>query len=136
MQRLRNENELIGLDAIRVVVDEFYNRIQVHPTLAEPFEIIEDWPEHKEKLAHFWWLSLGGEPYANFQYDVGPKHMVLPINDSHVDEWLDLFYEVMAKHIPEEHAEAWHFRARNMGRAIRMMVSYHQQASQHAQNSN
>jgi hemoglobin len=130
MQRFRNDNEEIGLEKIKAVVDEFYNRIQEHPTLAEPFQIVEDWPEHKDKLAHFWWLSLGGEPYANYQYNVGPLHMVLPINDSHVEDWLELFFEVMSKHIPEEQVDAWHGRAQNMGRSIKMMVAYHQQASQ------
>lgn len=127
MSRARYDNEIIGLETIRAVVDEFYERIQSHPTLAEPFAIIHDWPEHKDRLAHFWWLSLGGEPYRDYQYNVGPLHMALDINDAHVDDWLDLFYEVMSKYIAEEQVDAWHGRAQNMGRSIRMLVEYGQQ---------
>lgn len=130
IQRQRNANELIGLENIRAVVDDFYNRIQVHSTLAKPFEVVTDWPEHKERLAHFWWLSLGGNAYADYQYNVGPMHMVLGIDDSHVDDWLALFLEVMKAHIPAEKAQIWHGRATHMGRSIRMLAAYGAKAAE------
>jgi len=123
-QRQRKVNEAIGIESIRAVVDDFYDRIQVHPTLAKPFEVVTDWPEHKERLVHFWWLSLGGEAYADFQYNVGPIHMTLGIDDAHVDDWLALFLEVMQKHIAEEHVQAWHGRAMHMGCSIRMLAAH------------
>lgn len=124
VQRQRNANEIIGLESIKAIVDDFYNRIQVHPTLAGPFQVVTNWPEHKERLVHFWWLSLGGEAYADYQYNVGPMHMVLGIDDSHVDDWLALFFDVMSEHIPAEQVAIWHGRATHMGRSIRMLAAY------------
>jgi len=64
----------IGRDGIAAVVDVFYTRIQGHPSLAGPFGIVEDWPHHKEKLTHFWWVLLGGDPYMEVDYSVPMKH--------------------------------------------------------------
>jgi hemoglobin len=120
----RNTHEAIGLPAITAVVDDFYSRIQHHPTLAKPFERVDDWPEHKARLTHFWWLSLGGKAYRDDQYRVGPLHMTLGITDALVDDWLALFHQVMVEHLDAELAEAWYRRAANMGRSIRMLASF------------
>jgi len=45
----------IGKPSVDKVVDDFYNRIQIHSTLSEPFSIVSHWDEHKVKL-----LSSGG----------------------------------------------------------------------------
>lgn len=123
-RRTRNTHEAIGLAAMAAVVDDFYDRIQAHPTLAEPFERIDDWPEHKARLTHFWWLSLGGKAYRDDQYRVGPLHMSLGINDELVDDWLALFNQVLHEHLDPELAQAWYQRAANMGRSIRMLASF------------
>lgn len=47
--------ELLGRKQIDLIVDDFYNRIQNHPTLAKPFSNVHDWPTHKEKITEFWW---------------------------------------------------------------------------------
>src|SRR5690625_4443274 len=106
--RERETNDSIGHDTIAAVVDDFYDRIQHHPTLAEPFERLHDWPEHKAKLTHFWWVSLGGDRYAPFEYRVGPVHMELGVPEGLVDDWLALFRQVLDEHLPAELAEAWY----------------------------
>lgn len=119
--RERSTHEAIGLDTVAAVVDDFYSRVQAHPTLAEPFRRVEDWPEHKRRLTHFWWISLGGERYRDDQYRVAPLHVPLGITDELVDDWLALFETTLHDHLPPELAEAWMTRARNMGRSIRML---------------
>lgn len=119
--RERRTHEAIGREAIARVVDDFYDRIQRHPTLAEPFQRVQDWPEHKARLTHFWWISLGGERYRDDQYRVAPAHLPLGITDELVDDWLALFRETLSRHLEPELAEAWYARAAHMGRSIRML---------------
>jgi len=119
--RDRSTHQAVGLNTIRRVVDDFYDRVQRHSTLAEPFRRVEDWPEHKRRLTHFWWISLGGARYRDDQYRVAPLHMPLGITDALVDDWLALFEATLRDHLPPDLVEAWLDRARNMGRSIRMV---------------
>lgn len=106
------------------VVDVFYDRIQQHPTLAEPFRVVSDWSEHKAKLTHFWWVSLGGQAYADYQYSVISRHVSVGVTDQLVDDWLTLFDVTMREIISDELADAWMHRARHMGKSIRMLGSF------------
>lgn len=123
--RSRQMHEEIGLGRIQAVVDDFYARIQHHPTLAAPFDIVEDWPEHKARLSHFWWVSLGGAPYRDDRYRVAEKHLPAGLTDALVDDWLVLFRQVLSEHLPEELAAYWYSRAENMGRSLRLMSEFH-----------
>lgn len=123
-ERLRDTNQAIGLNTIAAVVDDFYDRIQRHPTLAEPFTRVDDWPEHKERLTHFWWVSLGGNRYRDYQYRVGPIHMSVGVTDALVDDWLALLRATLDDHLEPELADAWYSRAQHMGRSIRMLGSF------------
>ncbi|MGD8429429.1 MAG: group III truncated hemoglobin [Ectothiorhodospiraceae bacterium] len=121
-ERERDTHGAIGHDAIAAVVDDFYERIQRHPTLAKPFARVTDWPEHKARLTHFWWLSLGGERYRDDQFRVGPAHMSVGITEELVDDWLALFAETLGDHLEPEAAGLWLHRARHMGKSIRMLA--------------
>lgn len=123
-ERQRDTHEAIGHAAIAAVVDDFYERIQRHPTLSGPFAQVQDWPEHKARLTHFWWLSLGGEAYRDDQYRVGQVHMRLGIKEALVDDWLALFRQTLEAHLAPEHVEAWYHRAEHMGRSIRILSSF------------
>ncbi|MCO6441849.1 MAG: group III truncated hemoglobin [Nitrococcus mobilis] len=122
--RQRDTHAAIGLEAIRSVVDDFYNRIQRHPTLAEPFGRVKDWPEHKARLSHFWWISLGGERYRDDRYRVAATHLPIGISDALVDDWLALFRTTLADHLEADLAAQWYQRAEHMGRSIRMLAEW------------
>ena len=125
--RSRNTHEQIGLEKISAVVDDFYNRIQRHPTLARPFSRVRNWDEHKARLSHFWWISLGGAAYRPDIYNVAAKHMDAEVGMTAalIDDWLALFQETLRDSLPMEHAEAWLSRAQNMGRSLRLMLDFH-----------
>ncbi|KAB7627771.1 group III truncated hemoglobin [Alkalilimnicola sp. S0819] len=123
-ERERNTHERIGHPRVAAVVDDFYSRVQVHPTLAEPFGRVDDWPEHKARLTHFWWVSLGGEAYRDDRYRVAGAHMGLGVDGALVDDWLALFEQTLHDHLEPELAEAWLQRARHMGRSIRAMLDF------------
>jgi hemoglobin len=113
----------IGLPTIRVVVDDFYDRIQRHPTLVEPFGIVGDWTLHKERLTHYWWTVMGGLPYQDFRYALGDKHAPVGVTNALVDDWLQLFHETLLDHLDADLAQRWHGLARGIGESLRLMFA-------------
>lgn len=115
----------LGRDTIAGVVDTFYERIQQHPTLAGPFRIVTDWQAHKAKMTHFWWVSLGGRAYAEYDYKVVPKHAAIGITPALVDDWLALFDRTVREQAAGAAADLWLFRARRMGDSLRLVGNYY-----------
>ncbi len=111
----------IGHGGIAAVVDAFYTRIQHHPTLAAPFGIVEDWPQHKEKLTHFWWVLLGGDPYLDTEYSVPMKHFKAGFTDALLGDWLELFGETQRDLLPEDQADDWLHLTVGMGANLARM---------------
>ena len=66
--------DTLGRERVAAVVSDFYDRVRAHPTLARPFAVVHDWPEHKAHIGHFWWVTLGGKPYRSRPYHVAQKH--------------------------------------------------------------
>ena len=122
--RQRDLYAAIGSKKIGVIVEDFYGRVQLHPSLAEPFSMVQDWDEHKKRLAHFWWISLGGPAYRQDRYRVAEKHVPLGITAELVDDWLTLFHATLLDHLPAEMAEPWFARAKNMGESIHLMANF------------
>jgi hemoglobin len=105
----------IGRDAVDRVVDDFYNQIQTHPTLSKPFSIVIHWDRHKEKIADFWWVVLGGQPTSSYKYDPVNKHFTAGFTDQLLSDWKNLFFEVLSKHLTPELAQAWQARVELIG---------------------
>jgi len=123
--KLRDTYALIGRARITAVVDGFYDRVRRHPTLAGPFGRVSDWTEHKARLTHFWWLSLGGPAYRQDRYRVAEKHIPVGVTHELIADWLKLFQETLNDHLPEEVAALWFTRASNMGASLRLMADYY-----------
>src|SRR3546814_4094046 len=77
-------------EQIAALVDRFYDRIQVHPTLGPVFNAaVDDWDEHKRLLVSFWTsvvLRAGtdrGNPMA--------AHRPHPTTPEHFGQWLGLW---------------------------------------------
>ncbi|MEW5791972.1 MAG: group III truncated hemoglobin [Pseudomonadota bacterium] len=113
----------IPLPTIRAVVDDFYNRIQQHPTLAEPFGAVSDWELHKDRLTHYWWTVMGGQPYRNYGYALGDKHAPVGITHALVDDWLALFHGTLLDHLEPELAQRWLRLAQGIGESLRLMFA-------------
>lgn len=113
--------ELIGRERVAHVVQVFYGRIRLHPTLSTPFARVHDWPEHEAILAHFWWVSLGGERYMDYPYAVARKHLAAGFTPELLVEWLALFRAVLQAELPEELATGWIKRAELIGESLTHM---------------
>ena len=105
----------IGNQAINAVVNEFYNLIQTHPSLAKPFGSVEDWSEHKKRIAEFWWAALGGQPTESYKYNPVAKHFAAGFNHALLQDWKTLFKEVLDRHLSQELAAQWFDRVELIG---------------------
>jgi hemoglobin len=111
----------IGVDKVKAIVGDFYDRVQQHPTLARPFQTVNNWEEHKIHLSHFWWVTLGGRPYRNKPYRVADKHAMAGFTPELLVDWLKLFQATLDSHLPADIAEQWFARATNIGRSLKLM---------------
>lgn len=114
----------IGLEKIEGIVSDFYDRVQRHETLAVPFRIVHDWAEHKAHLSHFWWVSLGGRAYREQSYRVAEKHAAAGFTPELLVDWLDLFRDTLARHLPPDLAEHWYARAARIGQSLQLMHEF------------
>ena len=129
MRAMQDIASAIGLDRVTEVVSDFYDRVQQHPTLGVPFGIVDDWPEHKAHLAHFWWVTLGGRPYRDKPYQVAHKHALAGFTPELLVDWLALFRQTLEQHLPAELAAQWYARAANIGRSLVYMHEFRQRQS-------
>lgn len=113
----------IPLPIIRAVVDDFYNRVQRHPTLSEPFAIVDDWALHKDRLTHYWWTVMGGQRYRDYGYALGDKHAPVGVTPALVDDWLALFHQTLLDHLDPPLAERWLRLAQGIGESLRLMFA-------------
>lgn len=119
----------IGHDRVEGVVHAFYDQVRIHPTLAEPFNRVQDWPHHLEHLTHFWWTNLGGFRYRDDSYQVAQKHMEAGFTPELLADWLTLFETSLREKLPEILADLWLGRAKNIGRSLVMMHEHQNRTS-------
>lgn len=118
---MRDIAEEIGRPRVAQIVDQFYRQIRRHPTLADPFGKVTDWPAHLEHLTHFWWVTLGGERYLDYRYTVPAKHADVGFTPALLSDWLALFRQTVRSHLPGDLAEQWIERAERIGESLRLM---------------
>ncbi len=103
-------------DIVRLV-DRFYDRVRVHPTLGPVFAaVVHDWDEHKTTLVAFWSsivLKTGryrGNPMA--------MHRPLPIDASHFAEWLALWQDTAHAVLAPAQAQQFVEHAQRIARSL------------------
>lgn len=102
------------------VVDDFYSRIQKDPVLQVPFRSVHDWPEHVQRLIHFWWSRFGGRVYLFNYYRPVEKHFFAGFDRSLLKRWLDIFHETLQSHLKPEQVETWRSISEKLGEALAM----------------
>lgn len=105
-------------DEILRVVDDFYDHIQRDPVLQIPFKSVVDWPEHVQKLTHFWWIRFGGKPYLFTHYNPVAKHYFAGFNRELLTRWLFLFHETLQTHLKPDQAAMWRLVSERMGEGL------------------
>lgn len=105
---------------IYLVVDNFYKKVSKHPSLKIPFQSVNDWQDHIERMTQFWWIRFGGKPYMFSQYNPVLKHYYAGFNQKYLTEWLDLFHDVIRSQLTTEQFKAWEGMSVQMGRGLLM----------------
>lgn len=85
-----------------------------------PFKSVGDWPEHIQKLTHFWWVRFGGKPYLFNYYNPVPKHFFAGFNRDLLTRWLFIFQETLQSHLTSEQAALWRLVSERMGEGLSM----------------
>ncbi|MBL7543607.1 MAG: group III truncated hemoglobin [Bdellovibrionaceae bacterium] len=101
-----------------IVVEDFYTRIQQDPILHVPFLSVVDWPEHIQKITHFWWIRFGGPAYMFSEYNPVAKHFFAGFNPELLQRWLSLFHATLETHLSQKQASLWKNISTRMGDAL------------------
>ena len=83
---------------IKLLVDSFYSKIKADDLLGPIFQekLGDHWDQHLEKMYKFWGMAL----FARSGYSGHPlsKHLTLPIEETHFNRWLHLFFNTLNEH--------------------------------------
>lgn len=80
--------DISNKEDVELLVDKFYDRV-LKDEILKPFFINLDFQKHKPKMVHFWTFTLLDE--AGYTTDVTKKHMNMPLEQKHFDQWISLF---------------------------------------------
>jgi hemoglobin len=86
--------DIENIQDIKILVDRFYTKVRADQTLAPVFDLrIRDWGPHLETMYRFWNAAL----FQVREYVGNPfmKHAGLPVDGSHFQRWIELFYETL-----------------------------------------
>lgn len=122
-------NDIEKLEDIKLMVDDFYEKIEKNPLLKDIFnDIIQDrWPEHLETMYKFWQTVLleqhtyNGRPFI--------PHVNLPVEKEHFDEWLRLFNETIDQHFKGKKADRAKWQANRMAEMFLSKILYYRNSS-------
>lgn len=96
---------------IKILVDRFYEKVQGDALLAPVFSHV-NWPHHLPTMYDFWSsLLLGDQSYRGNPFH---KHLHLPIQSQHFNQWLKLFRETVGENFEGEKADEVLMRAESI----------------------
>lgn len=122
-------------DDIYRVIDEFYRRVQQDEDLKVPFQSVHDWPEHIDRLTHFWWTRFGGQPYLFTFYNPVAKHYHAGFNAFLLAKWLGLFHQTLSEKLNADQAQLWGLVAEKMGQGLSMKNELYKEALRASENT-
>ncbi len=103
---------------IRHVVEEFYRRARLDPTLGPVFaDRVRDWDKHLATMTDFWSAAL----LRSGRYSGNPirQHRAVGgLTPEHFDRWIALFQAAVSEVCPEAQARAFLVRALRMREAM------------------
>jgi hemoglobin len=96
---------------IEILVSKFYNKVN-HDELLSPVFAHVDWVAHLPVMYNFWsTMLLGDKTYEGNPFQ---KHIHLPIQIKHFNQWLLLFTKTVDENFAGEKAEETKQRARSI----------------------
>jgi hemoglobin len=113
----------ISSEEISALVDHFYAKVRLDPTIGPIFNAaIDDWPAHLSLLKDFWSTVLltGG------RYKGNPlsKHLELSLDPTHFARWLALFEETAREVLSPGHAALIVAKSHRIAETFQAAIAY------------
>lgn len=105
-------------------VNGFYSKVRENELLSPVFAAkIPDaaWPAHLERMYDFWNAILFAE--TGFQGNPMQKHLQLPIEEKHFEQWLVLFRQTIDELFEGAKADEAKTRAESIARIMNFKIS-------------
>jgi hemoglobin len=98
-------------DDVKMLVDKFYDKVQSDALLGPVFSHV-NWQHHLPVMYNFWSsMLLGEQSYSGNPFQ---KHLPLPIQGKHFDQWLKLFRETVHENFAGKKADEVVMRAESI----------------------
>ena len=100
-----NKPDITGIEDIKILVDDFYNKVKKDDLLAPIFDfrLSTHWGPHLEKMYTFWNAALFG--VKGYNGNPFMKHVTMELEGEHFDRWLNMFNETIDTHFEGPVAE-------------------------------
>lgn len=124
---MSDNKEILTIDDIKLLVDDFYGKVREDELLAPIFNerIKDQWPVHLNKMYTFWQTVLLGEhTYFGSPF---PPHANMPIDGQHFQRWLELFNATLDEHFTGEKADEAKWRANKMAEMFLLKINHFRQ---------
>ncbi|MCC9136468.1 group III truncated hemoglobin [Pontibacter silvestris] len=107
---------------IKLLVDTFYSNVNNDELLAPVFNEFAqvNWERHLPVMYTFWSSVLFGS--TAYKGQPFPKHLRLPIEQTHFNRWVSLFTSTVDKLFKGPKAEDTKFRASSIARIFQMKL--------------
>lgn len=103
------------------LVDAFYAKVRVEPTIGPIFEEqVEDWPAHLALLKSFWCSALLGT--GTFKGNPLQTHLKLALDPAHFRVWLELFARTASEILSPPHAAMIVARSEGIARNFQLAI--------------
>ena len=105
------KNDINTRSDIEKLVNDFYGKVQNDQLLGPVFRHV-DWSHHLPVMYDFWSSILLGD--QSYRGNPLQKHLPLPIEGKHFDQWLKLFTETVNENFAGDKAEEVKMRAESI----------------------
>ncbi|MCL6268109.1 group III truncated hemoglobin [Flagellimonas myxillae] len=133
-----SKGEIESREDVKLLVTRFYEKVRQDKEIGHFFnEVIQDWPEHIEKLVDFWETNL----FFVQKYKGNPLQVHAEVDDKmgntitnyHFGIWLRHWFETLDTYFVGANAEKAKQRARNI--SVRMFITIFENQRRKAQPS-
>ena len=109
---------------IKLLVDTFYDKVNQNSTLSPIFNDFANvnWESHLPIMYRFWNIILFEE--GNYKGSPFEKHIPLPIDKNHFENWLSLFIETVDEYFEGEKANEAKQRASIIAYTFQSKLEY------------
>ena len=111
--------DITSREKVSLLITNFYSKVRADALLSPVFSHV-DWDHHTPIIVDFWCMILLGER----KYEGNPfsKHVELPVQPAHFQQWLKLFRETIDENFSGEKAEEAKTRAETIANVFQFKM--------------